>query len=295
MQKLTRLEVAMLTVDKFFNITNPTEAEKFEFIEAIKYVIRETNDPVYMNTLGANYYALKEFDLALKYYEMAAELGDMNATSNLGYIWYYGRTGKVDYEKAFHYFDTCRKNGDLVAAYKIADMYKNGYYVEKDLNRYKTMIRELYDVVKECDRLEDPVPEIFTRLARIELEEGKKERAVELMLEARIFLEQRICYNPFFGNLTIMKYLIYDTYSILELEPEFMGLYELYEYFRKPGKITMVCFDQDYELEAVQEGDEIAIRFEDRWFRNIDSFFQRAEIDGELLTSLYRDIVFDVM
>ena len=30
--------------------------------------------------------------------------------------------------------------GDMVAAYKVADMYKNGYYVEKDYEKYKLII-----------------------------------------------------------------------------------------------------------------------------------------------------------
>ena len=33
--------------------------------------------------------------------------------------------------------------GDLIAAYKVADMYKNGYYVQQDTEKYKSMIEEL--------------------------------------------------------------------------------------------------------------------------------------------------------
>lgn len=81
-----------------------------------------------MADLGGYYYELKKYDLALKYYNMAAELGSEGTEVCLGYVWYYGRTGKVDYEKAFHYFSMAGRNP--VAEYKIADMYHNGYYVE---------------------------------------------------------------------------------------------------------------------------------------------------------------------
>ena len=37
-----------------------------------------------------------------------------------------------DYKKAFHYFAKGAFDGHLVSLYKIGDMYKNGYYVEKD-------------------------------------------------------------------------------------------------------------------------------------------------------------------
>ena len=57
--------------------------------------------------------------------------------------------------------------GDLIAAYKVADMYKNGYYVQQDTEKYKSMIEELYPKVKNARRLNEPLPEVFTRLARI--------------------------------------------------------------------------------------------------------------------------------
>ena len=38
----------------------------------------------------------------------------------------------VDYEKAFHYFALGAFDGQLISLYKIGDMYRNGYYVEKN-------------------------------------------------------------------------------------------------------------------------------------------------------------------
>lgn len=90
-----------------------------------------------MMQLGGHYYGIRRFDLALKYYEMAADFEILDAYECLGYIWYYGRTGERDYEKAFKYFQKAADGGDAIAAYKLADMYKNGYFVEKDYEKYK--------------------------------------------------------------------------------------------------------------------------------------------------------------
>lgn len=43
--------------------------------------------------------------------------------------------------------------------------------------------------------------------------------------------------------------------------------------------------DQIHEVEAVEEEGAIVIRFDDEWFRTVDDFFQKAELDGELLTN----------
>ena len=47
--------------------------EEFVFIEALQYLITEDHDPYAMMHLGGYYYEQRRFDLALKYYEMAAE------------------------------------------------------------------------------------------------------------------------------------------------------------------------------------------------------------------------------
>ena len=85
----------------------------------MNFLVKETKDSNYLVELGARYYEAKEFDLALKYYELAAEYNNRYAISDLGYIWYYGRTGERNYEKAFYYFDKARKMGDLMRVIRL--------------------------------------------------------------------------------------------------------------------------------------------------------------------------------
>ena len=267
-------------------ITNPTEEDTFLYVEALEYLINETKESRYMVALGGMYYEDRRFDLALKYYEMAEENGDPYATVNLGYIWYYGRTGVKDYEKAFRYFEKGRKRGDMNSAYKLADMYRNGYYVEKDPQKYKEIIEELYR--KICRRKGDGglVPEIYTRLAGIRTEEGKTDEALELYDQAREELTWRIMNNPFFGNLTIMKLLIWDVYELRLFDPENIDLYDCYYLFQKPCTVRFKLDEEQYEAECVIEDGVPVIRFGDKWFRNADDFFAQAEIGDELLTTL---------
>ena len=143
---MTILEARKICQD-FYDLTNPTEDDEFVFTEAMRFLIDETKNSDCMVELGGYYYGIRQFDLALKYYELAAEYGNRYAISNLGYIWYYGRTGEKNYEKAFYYFDKARQMGDMIAAYKVADMYKNGYFVNQDYEKYKSIIEELYPKV----------------------------------------------------------------------------------------------------------------------------------------------------
>ena len=84
-------------VNEFDERDNPSEDDIFLFTEAMNFLIEEERRPQDMMYLGGYYYELKNFDLALKYYEMAATYDYDPAYECLGYVWYYGRTGTRDF------------------------------------------------------------------------------------------------------------------------------------------------------------------------------------------------------
>lgn len=279
-----------------YQLTNPTDDDCFVYTEALNYLISETKSPDAMVELGAFYYEHKHYDLALKYYELAAEYDNIYAISDLGYIWYYGRTGEINYEKAFHYFDKARQMGDLVAAYKVADMYQNGYYVEKDPDKYKTIIEELYLKIQDSTWPDDPIPEIYTRLAKIRTEEGNTDEAMRLYDAARAVLSRRIQNHPFFGDRNIMKWLIEDTYKLLPFDADDISLYDLFYVLHEPVKVRFFYDERPFEVASELEKGECSVHFGDRWFHTVDDFFAEAEIDNELLTTLYDELYdFEVM
>lgn len=285
------IEEAQEIIDKYEYEGSMTKEEEFLYIEAYQYLIEQTKDTRYMIGLGGYYYGQKDFDLALKYYEMADTYGDTWAPEGLGYIWYYGRTGKVDYEKAFHYYSRAAKNGSYRSKIKIADMYKNGYYVQEDYKKYCRIIEELYEYME--NRVVDfnfPIPEIDTRLAKIRIKEGRIEEAIKLYLNTRIVLEKRLEYNLFFGDFNIMKWLIEDLYKITDIDYIHFDLYDLYEILKKPIKVAFTFEDEDYIVEAIQEGNNIVIKFGDTWYQSIQDFFMKATIHGEKLPVIYERI-----
>lgn len=108
-----------------------------------------------MTDLGSLYYTGRcgeqNYEKAVKYYTMAAKYGEQQAIENLGYCYYYGRTGEKDYEKAYHYFIKGALANRINSLYKIADMYKNGFYVEKDESQAFSIYARCYQMVKESD------------------------------------------------------------------------------------------------------------------------------------------------
>lgn len=284
------IEKAQQILDDYYDLTQPKYEDDIALIHALEFLIKETNNPEYMVELGAWYYGQKQFDLAEEYYLMAAKLGYNDAYECLGYIYYYGRVGHPDYEKAFHYYKLASDKGNLVAAYKLADMYKNGYYVQKDYPRYVQIIKDLYSKIQGATNTFDPVPEIYSRLAKIYVEEGNEDQAIQLLLIAKEFQSQRLIYSQFFGDLTIMKYIVNDLYSLIQFDPNYMDLFDLYYALQKPCKVAIEILSDDHIIEAKYEDGLFYICMDDKNYEDVDQFFQNAMIHDEPLYSQYVNV-----
>lgn len=267
-----------------------TDDEEFMLIEAFNYLIEQTKNSLWMIKLGGYYYGHKDFDLALKYYELADSYGNEWAPEGLGYIWYYGRTGEKDYKKAFYYYSKAAENGYLKSKIKVADMYKNGYYVKQDHEKYCAIIEEIYSKIKNTNLLYDPLPEVCMRLAKIREEQGDPEAAIDLYLHAKFFLWQRLRIDPFFGELNMMKWLTDDLYALTDVDYSDFDLYDLYYILKEPAKVSFLYQGDEYIVESVKEDDDISISFDGKWYRTIDDFFSKAIIDGRRITELYTEV-----
>ena len=66
-------------------------------------------------------------------YALADKWGNSQGTVNLGYIYYYGRTGERDYARAFQLFSKAVATDDNPEGlWKLGDMWHKGLFVEKD-------------------------------------------------------------------------------------------------------------------------------------------------------------------
>lgn len=284
------IEKAQQILDDYYDLTQPTYEDDIQLINALEYLIKETNNPEYMVELGGWYYGQKQFDLAEEYYLMAAKLDYNNAYECLGYIYYYGRVGQPDYEKAFHYYKLASDQGNLVAAYKLADMYKNGYYVQKNYPKYVQIIKDLYPKIQGATNTFDPVPEIYSRLAKIYVEEGNEDQAIQLLLIAKEFQSQRLIYSQFFGDLTIMKYIVNDLYSLIQFDPDYMDLFDLYYALQKPCKVAIEILGEDHIIEAKYEDGLFFICMDNKNYEDVDQFFLKAKINGEPISTQYVNV-----
>ena len=288
---------ALKALQEYYDVTNSTPDDEFKFTEALGYLIEETKNPKYMTELGWYYCSKKRFDLEIKYLEMAAEYGYLPAMEELGYMWYYGQHGEKDYDKAFLYFSKGAEgdgtNGSLWCKYKLADMYRFGCSVEKDEDKYRDMIEDAYEKVKNPRYLNDPFPEISLRLAGIRADQGKKEEAIELLKKAKKFMAERLSVEAFWGHIEVMGRIIRFLYELQPFDTEAADFYDLFYLTDKPGKYTVKHNGKKVAIEVIDEDGEKAIGYNGKWYRSFEDLCQKAELGSDKLTTIY-DEFYDV-
>ena len=258
--------------------------------EVTEFLLEQTKDPWYSSELGSHYYERRQFDLARKYYELTYELGDRTIASCLGYIWYYGRTGTVDYEKAFRYFSEAANLGNGEAKRKLADMYKNGYFVEQNYPKYCAIIEELYEEHKEDEHKFIELPDICTRLAGIRKAEGNIPEAIRLYRMAKDYLPRRLQLMEFFGDINVMDWLINDLYSITEPDYSDLDIYDLFYVMKEPVTVTFRFKRKKFQIRSVMENGEYAVEFDGHWYRSVNELFQKAKLEGKPIYVWDREI-----
>lgn len=287
-----KVSVARQMLDEYYEISNPTEDDDFRYVEALEFLISSTKDPKYMCELAWFYCSKKRFDLESKYLEMAAEYGYAAAFEELGYMYYYGQHGVTDYEKAFKYFSMGAEKesapDNLWCRYKLADMYHNGYYVEKDEAKYRELIEKAFSDAEPPLRLNIPFPEIAFRLAKIMAEDGEEDKAAMLLMRAKDFMAERLSIDPFWGYINVMGMIVRFMYEPVPFDEEFFDFYDIFYLIGKPGSCSFLYEDEKYSIEISEE--DHAVGFDGKWYRNFEEFCQKAEINGEKFTTRYDEL-----
>lgn len=266
------IEHAKKIVYEFGGIPEPDEDDVFMYTEALDFLIHETHDPRYMMQLGGFYYGEKHFDLAEKYYLLADEYDIEEAAACLGYVYYYGRTGEKDYKKAFEYFSKSARLGNPQSEYKVADMYRNGYAVEKDFDKFASIVRRLWNRRNSDHFIQYLTPEIASRMGMISEHEGKNDDAYSFYKLAKRSLIRRLKSNDFFGNFTIMSMLEDNIHRVHEVKPEEIDFYDLYVLLKTPSSWSLSLFGKEYVVRSEEEEGGTIVSCDGRHYRSISDF-----------------------
>lgn len=96
------------------------------------YKAIDLGDSNYINSKGVNNYVDGVYYKAVEYYHLAAAMGNVDATSNLGYCYLYGRDIDQNTSLAIAYLTIAANKGSIDGAYKLGDIYSRDKWIEPD-------------------------------------------------------------------------------------------------------------------------------------------------------------------
>ena len=286
---------------------NPVEAETDEetgFIidELCRYIYEETKDTAYL-LMRSGAIQKKNPELAKKIYELAIKSGDEHACLYLANIYYKGLLGKTDYEKAFEYYSRaalCKDKGtgtfdnpimsvNKEARLMLAKMYKNGYFVQRNQEKYEELVDEVYEEIKDL-QWHDIRYACLIAKGKLELERGNIEQGIKLLFKGR-------------GELCSMFACSQDSEMIDELIDVNEAIYEqidfdlnsleaadLSELLKFPVKVSFRYDRKKHVINVIKEKDGLLIEFEKQHFRSAKDLILTA-VMGE---KMFRAVMFDM-
>ena len=77
----------------------------------------------YLTNKGASLYNENTYYKSVEYYRLAAAMGEIHSISNLGYCYLYGRDIEANTSLAIAYFTIAAQKGDIDANYKLGDIW----------------------------------------------------------------------------------------------------------------------------------------------------------------------------
>lgn len=264
--------------NNYYRMMTHTEDDEFMFEEACGSLI-ESGDSIAMFNLAAHYYEQQNYELALKYFEMADACGEPFAAEYIGDIWYHGYTGETDYEKAFRCYSRMARHY-TPSTFKLADMYRYGQYVEQDYEKYCLIIEDMYEYLKTVG-LPQCEADVDMRMAEILLKRGQTADAAELFRVARSELASRMSGMPSVEDLRLMEKIIFFLDTVLPLHEEPLDIFDLYTLLKAPAAVAFFNQDTGYVVRSEEDADGIGIRFQGQWYSSVEEFFRKAKV-GEL-------------
>lgn len=188
------------------------------FVRFVKQLAEKDNQ-IGLEVLGYCYYGgnrlfdcdwVKCKDIFEKLY---SRYGDPSIANSLGYIYYYGRTsgGNSDYKKAFEYFSIGAAAGIYESKYKLADLFRHGYYVSKNPKVAEDIYYDLYqENLKIFSKgfFDCKLADIALRLGGVYSERKEFSASYYFYLQAELAIRKRMTNFNYYGDRRVFDGVI---------------------------------------------------------------------------------------
>ncbi|MCD8294041.1 MAG: hypothetical protein LUE27_02175 [Clostridia bacterium] len=200
-----------------------------------------------------------------------------------------GYLGEPDYEKAYEYYRFAAYRGHVLAMYKLAFMYRDGRYVEKDYEECKRLLlQDYYAVTDVSDYYLPTIAEALLELSRAGQASGNTKDALKAVSIIVDGLEHVWAHGATVTETDIK--CVEQMYALKPFAKSKRRLADLLLILQKPGKVSFTVQGKKHTAETVERDGEIIVAYEGQYYRDPADFMNRAEIDGKPMRVYANDI-----
>ncbi len=238
---------------------------------------------------------LLDFYTGKKRYERTKELFEKNSKNpwlieRMADIEYYGYLQPPNYQKAYELYRFGTTKGNLMAKLRLAQMYRDGIYVEQDTARYQKMVEECYtDFCAVASKEFLPTIAIIVfELSLIEEMRGNLPKSIEYLTELKETLEKAYETGADFDNFS-MK-MLNRFYTLTSFNAQTMNVFDIAYVLQKPCVVQFQVKRTKYQVQSLYQNNRLVVLFQNRYYRNPQDFLNRATLHNERLKTLNHQI-----
>jgi len=266
-----------------------SEEDQFVLNELCRFIYEETGDTSYLIE-GSNETVADPRHLE-KIYLLSINNGQEHNCYLLAKLYASGKLGSFDFKKAYEYYLRAAKTQKIgdgtsidesvtdyhnLAKLELAKMYRNGLYVKKDYDRYRKIVNEIYEEIKDQSWQDYRFEELFEK-AKLDLEEGNIEEGLEILFKARRECWILLKYMQDEASYRLLKEMNDLLYKYIDLDLSDIGPEDLTELLKQPITVRFLYDDIFYKIRSYQDGEDVVIEFEDNLYRDPIDFIMKAK------------------
>lgn len=285
---LMNLKDAQRTIARYYKSSDHSDIDNFEFEEASQFqyqyylnnVQHDASLEATIYNLGMHYFNLEAYELSLKYIKLACKYSTLGY-STLGDFYYYGLSVPIDYKKAYECY--MKANVYRNSKLKIADMYRYGYYVTKDIDTFVDMI---IDIAYLYDETLLKFPDIVRRLGDVYYIKNEYDLAIKLYLYAKDGYKDILKTDLNFVNINEIRDTIISLYELIEFNKDCFDLYDCFYYLDKPSTVYFTYQSKKHKFKTFLNNNQLIVSMDNNYYHSFNSLLLKAKINNHYLTSI---------
>ncbi|MCD8307787.1 MAG: hypothetical protein LUD51_06160 [Clostridia bacterium] len=200
-----------------------------------------------------------------------------------------GYLGEPDYKKAYEYYRFAAYRGYVYAMCRLAFMYRDGLYVEKDYSECTRLLLQTYYAVAGAGEQYLPaITEALLELSRAGQASGNTKDALKAILLAVSCLEDVWAKGATVTDADAQY--VEQLYSLKSFAKSKRMLADFLYVLLKPCKVRFTIHGRKHTAEAVASGGEVIVAYEGQYYKDPADFMNKAEIDGKPIRTYAKEL-----